>query len=159
MGFGEICAAVRQRFSYIGKKFEGIPAKLGPLLYDKAAIPADKILARIPPDMRRPVLFGLGGAVFLLIIIVALMLANRAGKSRESGDLPAMPAGPAIPAEELFLPAEPDFLPQALLEREPYRSWTAEDAAPYWKNLKNGRGDEWREESRAVIDELMESVP
>ena len=159
MDFGGIGAALRRGLFCAGEKLGTIPAKLGSLLYGKAVIPADKILALIPPDKRKPVLLGLGGAVCILIILAALMLANRAGKSGGAGDLLAVRAGPAIPAEDLFLPAEPDFLPEVLLEREPRRPWTAEDAAPYWKNLKDRRGDEWREESGAVIDELMESVP
>lgn len=132
MGLGEIGTAVRQRLLNAGEDLK---------------------------NMKKPVLIGLGGAVCLLIIIIAVLLAGRAGNGERAGDLPAVAAGPAVPAEDLFLPAEPDFLPEALLEREPSRPWKTEDAAPYWKNLKDGHENEWRGESGAVIDDLMESVP
>jgi hypothetical protein len=159
MGLGEISTAVRQRLLSAGEDLRTIPAWLGSFLYGKAVTLADKLFGKIPQNMRKPVLIGLGGAVCLLIIIIVVLLAGRAGNGKRAGDFPVMAAGPAVPAEDLFLPAEPDFLPEALLEREPHRPWTTEDVAPYWENLKDGHENEWRAESSAVIDDLMESVP
>jgi hypothetical protein len=64
-----------------------------------------------------------------------------------------------IPAEELFLPDEPDYIPGALLEREQRLSWTEEDAMEYWQDpLKYGE-EQWREKIEASIDEFLEQVP
>jgi hypothetical protein len=98
----------------------------------------------------------LGAALVLLILglaIPAVMNNNAGGK-----DVPEA-ARPAIPPGELFLPEEPDFVPQVLLEREPRESWSAEDAAPFWHDpLKMGE-EPWRRRIEEAIDELLEEVP
>jgi hypothetical protein len=64
-----------------------------------------------------------------------------------------------IPAEEIFLPDEPDFLPGVLLGREQRTEWTEEDAQEYWQDpLKFGE-EQWREKIEAAIDEYLERVP
>jgi hypothetical protein len=151
-------AAVRKGLLNAGEGLKEILAKLGSSVRETAAILVEKVLEKIPEDKKKLMPFGLGGVACLLLILAAVMLAGRAGNGKAAGDL-LMTTGPAVPVEDLFLPAEPDFLPEVLLEREPGQPWTAEDAIPYWKDLKDGRENEWRGESGAVIDELMESVP
>jgi hypothetical protein len=64
-----------------------------------------------------------------------------------------------IPAEELFLPDEPDFLPGVLLGREIRTSWTESDAQEFWQDpLKSGE-EQWREKIEVAIDEFLERVP
>ncbi|MDR2501381.1 MAG: hypothetical protein LBD37_09955 [Treponema sp.] len=64
-----------------------------------------------------------------------------------------------IPSGELFLPAEPDFVPGVLLERERRTTWTMDDAAPWWQDpLKNGE-ERWRDRVEKTVDELLEKVP
>jgi len=64
-----------------------------------------------------------------------------------------------IPAEELFLPDEPDYVPGVLLEREQRANWTDEDASEYWQDpLKYGE-EQWREKIETSIDKFMEQVP
>lgn len=64
-----------------------------------------------------------------------------------------------IPAEELFLPDEPDFLPEVILERERRSSWTEQDVSEYWQDpLKFGE-EQWREKIEAAIDVFLERVP
>ena len=65
----------------------------------------------------------------------------------------------AIPAEELFLPDEPDFLPGVLLERERRTSWTEQDAAEYWQDPLRSGEEQWREAIETAIDEFLERVP
>jgi hypothetical protein len=103
-------------------------------------------------------LISLGAALVLLLFLILFQAANR---NSPSGPPPAEElSGPArdirIPREELFLPGEPDFIPGVLLEREQRDAWTAEDAAPYWRDpLKSGE-EPWREQAESVIDDLLE---
>ncbi|MDR2028272.1 MAG: hypothetical protein LBP93_01900 [Treponema sp.] len=64
-----------------------------------------------------------------------------------------------VPPEELFLPGEPDFLPEILPERPPRGSWTAEEALPFWTDPGEKDSALWRDQVKTVIDELMERVP
>jgi len=65
----------------------------------------------------------------------------------------------AIPADDLFIPEEPDFLPGVILERERKTSWTEQDAGVYWLDpLKSGE-EQWREKIEAAVDEFLERVP
>jgi hypothetical protein len=65
----------------------------------------------------------------------------------------------AIPAEELFLPDEPEFLPGALLERERRTSWTEQSAVEYWQDPLRSGEEQWREKIETAIDEFLERVP
>lgn len=64
-----------------------------------------------------------------------------------------------IPAEELFLPDEPDFLPGVLLERERKSSWTEHDAEEFWQDPLISGEEQWREKIEAAIDEFLEHIP
>jgi hypothetical protein len=63
-----------------------------------------------------------------------------------------------IPAEELFLPDEPDYLPGVLLERDRRSGWTYQDAEEYWQDPLMFGEEQWREKIEAAIDELLENV-
>ncbi|MDR3019946.1 MAG: hypothetical protein LBU66_03470 [Treponema sp.] len=65
----------------------------------------------------------------------------------------------AIPAEELFLPDEPDFLPNVMLGRDRRTSWTEEDAELYWQDPLRSGEEQWRKKIEAAIDEFLERVP
>lgn len=65
---------------------------------------------------------------------------------------------PSIPAEEIFLADEPDFLPKVLLEKDP-RKWSAEDARVFWTNPLENERINWRETITNVVNEIMEKVP
>ena len=111
---------------------------------------------RFPERKSRLMLFGLGGLAVLFLILVITVLAVNFGKPKESSG-PDLAAGPAIPPEELFMPAEPDFLPKYLLQREPRSSWSLGDIRPYWKSP--GDPEFWRGEIKSTVDKLMEGVP
>jgi len=77
----------------------------------------------------------------------------------------AIPSGPEriniispIPAGELFLPDEPDFIPSVLLERERRTIWTEDDAAEHWQNPLLIGEEQWRERIETAIDALLERV-
>jgi len=99
-------------------------------------------------------------AAVSLVLIVSVLLSL---KGKKENKLPTAPERFAIqaviPAEEIFLPDEPDFVPGVILERDRRSSWTEEDALVYWQDpLKNGE-EPWREKIEKAIDELLENVP
>jgi len=110
----------------------------------------------IQTGKKKAVIFGVAGFAALFLILIIAILALNIGRSRESS-ANNLAAGPAIPSEDLFIPAEPDFLPQFLLEREPRRFWSIDDIRLYWKNP--GDPDHWRGEIKSFVDKLMEGVP
>jgi hypothetical protein len=119
----------------------------------------DALLERLPADRRIVLTAAIGIPVVLLLFIT--------GASLLSGDVSVKPEVPQassvttrrIPAEDLFLPDEPDFVPGVILEREKRTQWTADDAMPWWQDpLKDGE-QEWRDQIEKTVDEIMESVP
>ena len=129
-------------------------AKLGNILSSKVDLLKNRFLELVPANKRRPVLFAFGGLLALLIIFIIGALSLNSIKPKESGSAPRI-AG--IPHEELFYPAEPDSLPDFLLERDPRRFWTADDIRPYWR--PPAYSEFWQREIKASIDKLMEGVP
>jgi len=128
-------------------------------LRDRLRPVVDPLIARVPPEKRRLVLTASVGfcAVFVLVL-AGTSLASRGGDTGREQAAPPVPQG-AIPADDLFLPDEPDFVPGILLEREQRAVWTADDAAPLWQDpLRNGE-EPWRDRVERTIDEIMESVP
>jgi hypothetical protein len=118
----------------------------------------------IMQNHRRTVLLSLGGLsllVFLILIgVLLLMNYSLAAADRAAGrDLSDTFKPLAVPPEDFFLPEEPDFLPEALLEKEGQGTWSAEDARPFWKDPLQENPDLWRERMETVIDRLMERVP
>jgi hypothetical protein len=80
-------------------------------------------------------------SVFVILLTLSVIVSIR--KSAAENQLLEPPERTkinlAIPAEELFLPDEPDFLPGTLLERERRTSWTEQDAVEYWQDpLRSG---------------------
>jgi hypothetical protein len=121
------------------------------------------VLKKLLADRKRLVLTGLGTLLalllFSLVAVLLMMNHNSDTGSRAAGDVKEFSQETPIAPEELFLPAEPDFLPGVMLERERRQSWTAEDAEPYWQDpLKNGE-EPWRDQVEAALDELLEHVP
>jgi hypothetical protein len=95
------------------------------------------------------------GLCSVVIISIILLIARPSNQSK----IIPVEGQVVIPAQELFLPQEPDFLPGVLLGRQRRESWTVEDAQEYWQDpMKNGE-NEWRLRVEAVIDELLENIP
>ena len=102
-----------------------------------------------------------------LMVIIALLLVlaivshtrNLSGGDSQSdtGNDPILRE--RLPVEDFFLPYEPDFVPDVLLEREPRDSWTEEDARPFWTNPLEGNEGMWRKRIESGIDSLLEHVP
>jgi hypothetical protein len=111
---------------------------------------------------RRLVVICLGGflGAVLLCLAAALLVMGLAGDGTETAQsLESTFAPMAVPQEELFLPDEPEFLPELLLERERRETWTAGDGRPYWIDPREDSGPLWRERIMTEIDALLEDVP
>jgi len=107
---------------------------------------------------RRFILIGTAAFAVLLTFSVIISLANRVGKKKPS-EPERLKIRVVIPAEELFLPEEPDFLPGVLLDRDRRTSWSEEDALEYWQDPLKAGEEQWREKIETAIDELLERVP
>jgi hypothetical protein len=138
-------------FNWAGDKTAGLRGSLKEKL--------DKLIARIPADRRIILTVAIGVPVILLLIIAGVSLV-----SKESSVKPEVPVASGvmfrrIPAEDLFIPEEPDFVPGVLLEREKREQWSVDDAMPWWQDpLKDGE-QEWRDQIEKTVDEIMEKVP
>ena len=144
----------KEKVSELLNKFKEAFSNLSSLRASIALSLTDRFLSRFPEGKRRPILFGIGGIVVLFFILI-ITLAVNSGKPKTTTATDII-IGAVIPPEQLFIPAEPDFLPEFLLEREPRRFWTIEDIRHYWRNP--GNPDFWREEIKSAVDKLMEGV-
>jgi len=142
----------------------GVKAVLYPFFH-KAAELGKRLMEKLPPEKRKPVLMiSIGACAVLVLIFAGIPLLTRdrpdeqkPAKTPVAGNAPARQG--IIPPDELFLPDEPDFIPGVMLEREQRTAWTAADTAPLWQDpLKNGE-EPWRNRVEKTIDEIMESVP
>lgn len=98
-----------------------------------------------------------GFSVLLVFSVIMSMIGSKEEKLPEEPERVRLNI--AIPAEELFLPDEPDFLPGVLLERERRSSWTEQDANEYWQNPLVSGEEQWRKKIETAVDEIMERVP
>jgi hypothetical protein len=119
----------------------------------------DELYKRLPADRRIVLTMAIGIPVVLLLFITGTVLIFKDASVKPA----ALPASSVItrriPAEDLFLPDEPDFVPGVILEREKRTQWTADDAMSWWQDpLKDGE-QEWRDQIEKTVDEIMESVP
>ena len=130
-------------------------------LLEKTDFLADRLFSRFPQEKRRSMLVASGGLfALLLILLVTLLIASVSGPKKDA--VADINSGPRIPLEELFLPEEPDFLPEYLLEKEPKSSWTVEEIRPYWNDPQVSAPANpkiWQEEVKSAVDKLMEAVP
>jgi hypothetical protein len=110
---------------------------------------------------RKPVLICLAVCAALLVLCVtaALVSVREDAGAADGQDLSEAFSPRPVPPEEFFLPEEPDFLPETLLERERRKSWTEEDARPFWINPLDEGAAEYTDLMSTVIDDLMERVP
>ena len=131
------------------------------LFLEKIDTLADRFFHRFPQEKRRSMFIASASlAALLIILLITVLVANVTRPKKDPST--DMRAGPQIPAEELFLPGEPDFLPEYVLEREPRTSWTLEEIRPYWNNpgsSTQGSSKIWQDEIKTTVDKLMEAVP
>jgi len=101
----------------------------------------------------------------LLVIILALLILVLADSQKtQSENVPSAGAADTLPSEmfaadDFFLPYEPDFVPDVLLDREPKDGWTEEDARPFWTDPLEGSEKTWQNRIESGIDSLLEHIP
>jgi hypothetical protein len=102
------------------------------------------------------------GAVFIILaLLVVLALVKRVPPKQDAprDKLPPQPSPLSLSPEDFFMPSEPDFVPQILLEREPKDGWGEEDARPFWTDPMEENAGTWRNRIKEGVDELLENVP
>ncbi|MDR0321420.1 MAG: hypothetical protein LBI28_07935 [Treponema sp.] len=114
---------------------------------------------KLTPEQKRRLAL-VSTAVFSLILTISVIVSVKGSGGEKKPEGPGrLTISAPIPAEDLFLPDEPDYIPGVLLEREQRTVWTEEDAAEHWQDpLKFGEG-QWRDKIEEAIDELLERVP
>jgi hypothetical protein len=111
---------------------------------------------------RRNLVLLLGGLALLLICLMGVFILiehNAKIPSTFSRTLSNDFKPLSIAPEDLFLPDEPDFLPEVLLNREPRNPWNLEDVRPFWTDPWQDDPERWRERIKVTIDEFLEGVP
>ena len=177
MGFSNVIDKIKEVLEKIKGFFSGLFSSVKNLKFPKLKFPEvdfsqytgkvkeklsgvnaflDRFLDHVPEEKRRPLLIGLGGLVGLFFILLIAALSLNSGKKQTTSPV-VMAAGFTIPQEELFIPEEPDFIPQFLLEREPRRFWSLEDIRPFWRVPQEE--EFWKGEIRSAVDQIMEGVP
>ncbi|MDR2658690.1 MAG: hypothetical protein LBC27_01705 [Spirochaetaceae bacterium] len=99
--------------------------------------------------------------VFLIVIPFAIILTAKITFSIDSKkEAPAKGFVPSpIAAEDLFIPAKPDFLPPVMLEQRQKNIWTNEGAREFWTSPSEFPDEFWQGKISASIDRLLESMP
>jgi len=98
--------------------------------------------------------------VFAMILTLSVLISiNNQGKKKSPAGQERAAVITPIPAEEIFMPDEPDFVPGVILQREIRQNWTEEDAAVFWQDPLRSGEEAWREKIEIVIDDLLERVP
>ena len=147
MGLGTI-------FANIGEKIKG-------LLSGFSALFSKKDKTKINPRVVL-IITGALGIIIVLLLVLAIVTRQRT-KAQNAAASAAYTEAPIIherlPSEDFFLPYEPDFVPDVLLEREPREPWTEEDARPFWTNPLEGNQGTWRKRIESGIDSLLEHIP
>jgi hypothetical protein len=94
----------------------------------------------------------------IIIIIVNVRRSQAAALAQHEAEIKTQFTGLSIPKENLYLPEEPDFMQQIMLTPKK-KTWTPEDAAPYWKAPSEIGEDAMRDKVTQSVDSLMQNVP
>jgi hypothetical protein len=113
---------------------------------------------------RRALLLSLGGVALVLVLgfVVAALLRGHARAETTAvaaGELTESFRPLPLAPEDIFLPDEPDALPEFIPARPQREAWTAADAAEYWIDPLEGKEALWRGRFRAALEDLLEAVP
>jgi hypothetical protein len=101
-------------------------------------------------------------AVMVIVLLLIVLGVSRSGRSIETTAVQttAVPGASARSiSDDFFLPYEPDFVPDVLLEKEPKGTWTVEDASPYWTDPMEGNAELWQKRIDDGVDKMLENIP
>ncbi|MDR0550384.1 MAG: hypothetical protein LBG72_00025 [Spirochaetaceae bacterium] len=96
--------------------------------------------------------------ICIIVPIITAFFVISAKEARKKSELPAPDIPRGIDADSIFLPEEPDFLPQAILLREPSPVWTEEETRRYWTDPADAAEGFWLKNIEKTIDTLLEKV-
>jgi hypothetical protein len=103
------------------------------------------------------IIFTVFFAAFLTFFVIISLI------NPKSEDLPSGPERinilSPIPAEDIFMPDEPDYIPGVILERQQRSIWSMDDASVFWRDPLMFGEEQWREKIEEAVNELMERVP
>jgi len=153
---------IQSFFSKAGDRVGGFLRWAG----DKAAGPRDvlkerldSLFARIPADRRIVLTVAIGVPIILALVIAGISLTSEGAPVKPTAPRASGVMSRPIPATDLFMPDEPDYVPGVILEREKREEWNVDDAMPWWQDpLKDGE-QEWRDQIEKTVDEIMEKTP
>jgi hypothetical protein len=147
MGLGTIFANIGEKIRSFFSGFSALSS-----LKDKIKINTKAII----------IIAGALGIIIVLLLILSIV-TRRAAKLQEAAESAMYIEAPIIrerlPSEDFFLPYEPDFVPDILLEKEPKNPWDETDARPFWTDPLEGNQGTWRKRIESGIDSLLERVP
>ncbi|MCL2008786.1 MAG: hypothetical protein FWG77_11960 [Treponema sp.] len=106
-------------------------------------------------------LIGLGGVAGLLLILMIIIAVSGPRDITIEETAYYSPLGFTINPDDLFLPSEPVFVPDFVLEQEPRSFWSLEDIRSFWRAPAEIEGGNqiWRSQIRGAVDTLLEGVP
>jgi len=151
-------SGLKEKINGILENIRGIPGKIKmPAFFSDLAARFNSILDQhFGPEKKKPLLIGSGALIGVFLILIVAHGVSSSEKRRTISPESA-PEGLTIAMEELFIPAEPDFVPEFIFEREKRRFWSLEDIRLYWRTPDSS--DRWREEIKLAVDKLMEGIP
>jgi hypothetical protein len=108
---------------------------------------------------RKILMLAVGVIVFLSLTLVVISLINAESAKKLQSPIPVENSRLiSIPLEDIFLPDEPDFLPNAILKKQP-KKWDAQDARPFWTNPLENDSFQWQDNIKNTVDKIMEKTP
>ena len=150
MGLGTIFENIGEKTRTLLSGFSSLSSKIqGKAIKDKIKINPKIML----------IITGALGIIIVLLLVLAIVSRHKTGSPEQSAYSDTSIQREKLPSDDFFLPYEPDFVPDVLLEKEPKGSWTEEDARPFWTNPLDGNEAVWRKRIESGIDSLLEKVP
>ncbi|GMO25359.1 MAG: hypothetical protein Ta2B_04920 [Termitinemataceae bacterium] len=96
--------------------------------------------------------------LLVLVPLISVIVAKSYYKSQEVKPPPAF-VFEKISEDQLFIPDEPDFLPEVIFEKEQRQSWTKEELQEFWSPPSENPDQLWKDKITDSLDELLEHIP
>jgi len=110
-------------------------------------------------DQKKKLILACTAAFAFILTICAIISAGGSKKNDIKAEPERLTVIIPVPADEIFLPEEPDFIPGVLLEREQRSSWNEQDASEYWQDPLRSGEEAWHIMIESAVDDLLERVP
>jgi hypothetical protein len=136
MALGDILYGIKQAASTQGKKTVSVFRRARPLI-----------------------IAGLAILVFVPLITALVVTTIRSREAQVEAAPASLFSNLSIPKEEIYLGDEPDFLPPVIPFQAQRKTWTADDANPYWTDPAALGEAAIREKISGAVDMIFENVP